>query len=130
MFQAVTPQLAEEIDQLTQDWAAWLPAAARWTPASSEPPPPRPTSPAHSHLLATVDAWWEAEHDSMVDHVLEIFTQAGGAVTDKSISRGPDGQIIERTHVEFSSPPTEFAAQRGIVERFRRRFGRRRHRED
>jgi hypothetical protein len=85
---------------------------------------------AESHVLATVDAWWEAEHDSMLDHVVEIFTQAGGAVTDKSISRGPDGQIIERTHVEFSSPPTQFAAQRGIVERFRRRFGRRRHSED
>ena len=83
MVQSVTPQLASEIDALTQAWAAWLPAVGQWTPASGEMPPPRPTSPAHSHVLATVDAWWEAEQESMRERVLEMFTKAGAEVTDR-----------------------------------------------
>lgn len=125
MFQSVTPQLAEEIDALAQEWAAWLPAVGRWTPATGEPPPPRPMSPAHSHLLATVDAWWEAEQESMRERVIEMFTKAGGEVTGTSIRRGPDGQVIDSTRVEFRSSTTELATQSGVVERLRRRFSRR-----
>ncbi len=122
MVQSVTPQLASEIDALTQAWAAWLPAVGQWTPASGEMPPPRPTSPAHSHVLATVDAWWEAEQESMRERVLEMFTKAGAEVTGTSIDRGPDGQVIESTHVEFRSPSDEFANPPGVMERLRRRM--------
>lgn len=125
MFQAVTPQLVEEIETLTQQWAVWLPAVGRWTPASGEAPPPRPASAAHSHVLATVDAWWEAEQESMRERVLEMFTQAGAQVTGTSIDRGPDGEIIESTHVEFRTPAGELADSEGVVERLRRRFSRR-----
>lgn len=127
MVQSVTPQLAEEIETLAQEWAAWLPAVGRWTPASSEMPPPRPTSPAYSHVLATVDAWWEAEQESLRERVLEMFTKAGAEVTGTSIDRGPDGQVVESTHVEFRSPPTELATPRGVVGRLRRRFSRDQH---
>ncbi len=121
MVQSVTPQLAEDIETLAQEWAAWLPAVGRWTPGG-ELPPPRPTSPAHSHVLATVDAWWEAEQESMRERVLEMFTKAGAEVTGTSIDRGPDGQIIESTHVDFRSPADELADPRGVVGRLRRRI--------
>ncbi|OFJ51430.1 hypothetical protein BEL07_22855 [Mycolicibacterium grossiae] len=132
MVQAVTPQLAQEIEALAREWAAWLPAVGRWTPASGERPPPRPpprpASPAHSHVLATVDAWWEAEQESMRERVLEMFTKAAAEVTGTSIDVGPDGQVIESTHVEFRSPPEQLASPRGVAGRLRRRFSRdRRH---
>lgn len=128
MVQAVTPQLAQEIEALAREWAAWLPAVGRWTPASGERPPPRPASPPHSHVLATVDAWWEAEQESMRERVLEMFTKAGAEVTGTSIDVGPDGQVIESTHVEFRSPADELTDTPGVVERLRRRFSRdRRH---
>ena len=122
MVQAVTPQLDQEIETLAREWAAWLPAVGRWTPASGEMPPPRPTSPAHSHVLATVDAWWEAEQESTRERVLEMFAKAGAEVTGVSIDRGPDGQVIESTHVEFRSPADEFTETPGVVERLRRRM--------
>lgn len=122
MVQSVTPQLAEDIETLAREWAAWLPAVGRWAPASGEMPPPRPTSPAQSHVLATVDAWWEAEQESMRERVLEMFTKAGAEVTGTSIDRGPDGQVIESTRVEFRSPSDEFAETPGVMERLRRRM--------
>ncbi|QNJ89912.1 hypothetical protein HZU40_00120 (plasmid) [Mycolicibacterium fluoranthenivorans] len=70
MYQSVTPQLPGELDDLTNAWAQWLPVVGRWTPGSTEVPPPRPTSPVHSHVLATVDAWWEAEQESMRERLV------------------------------------------------------------
>lgn len=114
MYQAVTPQLQDELDALTRAWAQWLPMVGRWTPASTELPPPRPTSPAHSHVLATVDAFWEAEQESMRQRLVGVLTKSGAEVTGTSIDVGPDGQMIESTHIRFESEP---AAQRGGVMR-------------
>lgn len=114
MYQAVTAQLQDEIEALTRAWAQWLPVVGRWTPASTQVPPPRPTSPAHSHVLATVDAWWEAEQESMRERLVGMLTKAGGEMTGTSIDAGPDGQMIENTHIRFRSEP---AAERGGVMR-------------
>jgi hypothetical protein len=114
MYQAVTPQLPGELDALTRAWAQWLPVVGRWTPASTQVPPPRPTSPAHSHVLATVDAWWEAEQESMRERLVGVLTKAGGELTGTSVDVGPDGQMIENTHIQFRPEP---AAERGGVMR-------------
>lgn len=114
MYQAVTAQLQDEIEALTRAWAQWLPVVGRWTPASTQVPPPRPTSPAHSHVLATVDAWWEAEQESMRERLVGMLTKAGGEMTGTSIDAGPDSQMIENTHIRFRSEP---AAERGGVMR-------------
>lgn len=114
MYQAVTPQLPDELDDLTRAWAQWLPVVGRWTPASTEVPPPRPTSPAHSHVLATVDAWWEAEQESMRERLVGMLTKSGGEMTGTSVDVGPDGQMIENTHIRFRH---ETAAERGGVMR-------------
>jgi hypothetical protein len=124
MYQAVTPQLQDEIDALTRAWTQWLPVVGRWTPASTEVPPPRPTSPAHSHVLATVDAWWEAEQESMRERLVGMLTKAGGEMTGTSVDVGPDGQMIENTHIRFRSEP---AAERGgVIRRIRGWVGGRR----
>jgi hypothetical protein len=124
MYQAVTAQLQDELDALTRAWAQWLPVVGRWTPASTEVPPPRPTSPAHSHVLATVDAWWEAEQESMRERLVGMLAKAGGELTGTSIDVGPDGQMIENTHIRFRS---ELAAERGgVMRRFRGWVGGRR----
>jgi hypothetical protein len=124
MYQAVTAQLQDELDALTRAWAQWLPVVGRWTPASTEVPPPRPTSPAHSHVLATVDAWWEAEQESMRERLVGVLTKAGGELTGTSVDVGPDGQMIENTHIRFRS---ELAAERGgVMRRFRGWVGGRR----
>jgi hypothetical protein len=114
MHQAMTPQLQGEIEALTRAWAQWLPVVGRWRPASTEVPPPRPTSPAHSHVLATVDGWWEAEQESMRERLVGMLTKSGGEMTGTSIDVGPDGQTIENTHIQFWSEP---AAERGGVMR-------------
>lgn len=114
IYQAVTPQLSDELDDLTHAWAQWLPVVGQWTPASTEVPPPRPTSPAHSHVLATVDAWWEAEQESMRERLVGMLTKSGGEMTGTSVDVGPNGQMIENTHIRFRPEP---AAERGGVMR-------------
>jgi hypothetical protein len=101
MYQAVTPELAGELDALVRDWDAWLPAVGEWTPASGQTPPTRPVSPAHDHVLKTVDAWWCFWHDRMRQDVVQMLTGAGGEVVADSINVGPDGQLIEGTRIEF-----------------------------
>jgi hypothetical protein len=123
MYQAVTSQLQGEIDALRRVWAQWLPVVGRWTPASTEVPPPRPTSPAHSRVLGTVDAWWEAEQESVRERVIGMLTKAGVEVTGTSIDVGPDGQMVESTHVRFRpEAAAEPEAERGVVGRLRQRF--------
>jgi hypothetical protein len=117
MYKTVTPQLQGEIDALTRVWACWLPVVGRWTPASTEVPPPRPASPAHSHVLATVDAWWEAEQESTRERLVGMLTNAGGEMTGTSIDVGVDGQMIETTHVRFESKPG--ALRGGVMRRIR-----------
>jgi hypothetical protein len=124
MYQAVTPQLPDELDDLTRAWAQWLPVVGRWTPASTEVPPPRPTSPAHSHVLATVDAWWEAEQESMRERLIGMLTKSGGELTGTSVDVGPNGQMIENTHIRFRPEPA--AGRGGVMRRIRGWVGGRR----
>uniref|UniRef100_A0A5Q5BT58 Uncharacterized protein n=2 Tax=unclassified Mycobacterium TaxID=2642494 RepID=A0A5Q5BT58_MYCSS len=107
MFQAVTPQLQGEIDDLGRAWADWLPAVGRWTPASAQMPPPRPLSAAHSHVLATVDAWWEADQEALRGRLVDMLTEAGGERTGTSFITRDDGELVERTHIEFRPITTE-----------------------
>ena len=89
----------------------------QWTPASTQVPPPRPTSPAHRHVLATVDAWWEAGQESMRERLVGMLTKAGGEMTGASVDVGPDGQMIENTHIRFRPEPT--AERGGVMRRIR-----------
>lgn len=128
LFQAVTPQLQGEIDELARAWSEWLPAIGRWTPDSSQMPPPRPVSAAHSHVLAAVDAWWEADQDALRGRIVGMLTDAGGENTGTSFTTREDGELIEQTHIVFRSPAIESNPSREPAGRLRRLFGSRRHR--
>ena len=121
MFQSVAPELSDEVDALAAAWDQRLPVVGRWTPASAEAPPPRPTSAAVSHVLNTVDAWWGAEQESMRDRIVDMLTEAGGTNTGTSYRTTPDGQLQEVTHIagiRMSLPPDSAA---GPVARWWRR---------
>ncbi|UJL32138.1 hypothetical protein HZU38_30530 (plasmid) [Mycolicibacterium vanbaalenii] len=126
LFQAVTPQLQGEIDELVRAWSDWLPAIGRWTPDSSQMPPPRPVSAAHSHVLAAVDAWWEADQDALRGRIVGMLTDAGGENTGTSFTTRGDGELIEQTHIVFRAPATESEPSREPAGRLRRLFGSRR----
>lgn len=128
LFQAVTPQLQREIDDLVRAWSDWLPAIGRWTPDSSRMPPPRPVSAAHSHVLAAVDAWWEADQEALRGRIVGMLTDAGGENTGTSFATREDGELIEHTQIVFRSPATKSEPSRESVWRLRRLFGGRRHR--
>lgn len=121
MFQTVTPELSNELDALVLAWGQWLPVVGRWTPASAEQPPPRPTSGAVSHVLDTVDAWWDAERESMRDRIVDMLTEAGGRNAGTSYRTTPDGQLQEVIHIEgiTMSPPPDSV---GPVARWWRRI--------
>lgn len=129
IFQSVTPQLQAEIDALEHAWVQWLPAVGRWTPASGEVPPPRPVSESHSRVLATVDAWWEADQETLRDLLVDSLTKAGGKRTGTSIATRDDGEVVERTHIEFRPVTTESnSPPRGPAGRLQRLLRGRRHR--
>jgi hypothetical protein len=128
MFQAVTPELPGEVDDLVAAWDRWLPLVAQWTPASAEQPPPRPTSAAVDHVLDAVDAWWEAEQESMRERIVGMLTEAGGTNLGKSYHTAPDGRLVQTTHVR-GVPMTPAAAREaeaggGPVARWWRRIRR------
>ena len=122
MFQSVTPELSGEVDALAAAWDQWLPVVGRWTPASAEQPPPRPTSAAVSHVLNTVDAWWDAERESMRDRIVDMLTEAGGTNAGTSYRTTPDGQLQEVIHIAGirMSLPTDSSV--GPVARWWRRI--------
>ena len=59
---------------------------------------------------------------SMRERIIGMLTDAGAEVTGTSIDVGPDGQMIENTHVEFRPVAAEPAVGRGVMGRLRRRF--------
>ena len=99
----------------------------RWTPASAEAPPPRPTSAAVGHVLNTVDAWCRgAEQESMRDRIVDMLTEAGGTNTGTSYRTTPDGQLQEVTHIagiRMSPPDSAAGAGRPMVAAVRGRDG-------
>jgi hypothetical protein len=125
-FARTCPTGGPHLDDLTHAWAQWLPVVGRWTPASTQVPPPRPTSPVHSHVLATVDAWWEAEQESMRERLVGALTKAGGELTGTSVDVGPDGQMIENTHIRFRSEAEPAPERGGVMRRIRGWVGGRR----
>lgn len=125
MYAAVTPQLPGEVDALAQQWAQWLPEIGRWTPASAQVPPPRPVSAAHSHVLATVDAWWEAEQEAVRTRIVDMLTEAGGASAGTSYRTTQEGQLVEVTHVTGVQMDAFGGDTAGPVERWWRRMRRR-----
>ncbi len=122
MFQAATPELPGEVDDVVAAWDRWLPLVAQWTPGSVEQVPPRPTSAAVDHVLAAVDAWWEAEQESMRERIVGMLTEAGGTNLGKSYRTAPDGQLVEVTRVE--GVPFTPAPPAGPVARWWRRIRR------
>lgn len=58
----------------------------------------------------------------MRERIIGMLTDAGAEVTGTSIDVGPDGQMIENTHVEFRPVAAEPAVGRGVMGRLRRRF--------
>lgn len=127
IYQAVTPELEADLDELVQAWERWLPTVARWTPASRELPPPRPQSPAHNNVLTAVSSWQEAEHDRLHGDVVTLLTQVGGRQVDTSFRIDEDGRTIESSHITFSAS-SDPGTRPGAGERFRQWLGARRRR--
>lgn len=69
MYHAGDALEAEELDGLAGAFDTWLAEVSRWTPAHIAMPPTRPVSPAHSHVLATVDQWWGYHHERLHDDI-------------------------------------------------------------
>ncbi|MDO2396101.1 hypothetical protein QRB38_20205 [Mycobacterium avium subsp. hominissuis] len=99
LFQAVTPELPAEVDELVAAWDQWLPLVAQWTPASAEQPPPRPTSTSVTHVLEVVDAWFDAGRDAEDERVIQLLTAAGGTNVGTSYATTSDGRLVTTTHI-------------------------------
>jgi hypothetical protein len=52
------PQLDQDLAALAPRWEEWLTEEGSWTANRGDRPPARPTSAAHSRVLAAVDDWW------------------------------------------------------------------------
>lgn len=118
------PDLDQSLVELTRQWTFWLAEISRWTPHSNGPPPARPTSPAHSRVLAAVDDWWGFGADRLHDQLVDSLTAQGHHVAE-SITTGNDGELIQLAHVTFgadSSTGAHNAAKRGPLARLHTRF--------
>jgi hypothetical protein len=69
-------------------------------------PPTRPVSPAHSHVLATVDQWWGFRHERMHDDIVAMLTTATAQEGSTAIGVGAAGQSIKATAFDLSSAAT------------------------
>lgn len=67
----------------------------------NEGPLPRPTSAAHSSVLAA-STQWEFLMNRTHNQVVEMFVAQGQEVTTETLAVGPDGQVIQRTRVTQS----------------------------
>ena len=123
LYQAVSAGLDSELSTLTLEWDRWLPKVGRWTPASSETPPPRPMSATHSRVLAAVDDWTEFLMDRTHDQVVEMLAAGGREVTE-TIRVGPDGQIIQHSRITLRGEQLA-SESKGFLPRLRAKFVRR-----
>jgi hypothetical protein len=121
------PGLDRELVVLTRRWQTWLAEVSRWTPDLGSAPPARPTSPAHSRVLAAVDDWWGFGADRLHDQIVQSVRAQGHHVTE-SINAGVDGEIIQSAHVVFEPAQQKGAHTRsegGLLTVLRKLFGRR-----
>ena len=119
--------LDQDLIELTAHWEEWLTEIGRWTPDLSVPPPPRPTSPALSRVLAAVDDWWGFSADRLHDEIVQSFASRGHHVTE-SVAFGAEGDLIQSANVVFepSTPAdTHAPAARGPLARLRTLLGHR-----
>lgn len=94
MYHAGDALEAEELDGLAGAFDTWLAEVSRWTPAHIAMPPTRPVSPAHSHVLATVDQWWGYHHERLHDDIVAMLTTAGQEGST-AIGVGAGGEVIK-----------------------------------
>jgi hypothetical protein len=94
------PDLDQSLIELTHHWESWLPEVSRWTPAPDSPPPARPTSPAHSRVLAAVDDWWGFGADRLHEQLVGSLTPQGHPVAE-STTTGADREVMQSAHVVF-----------------------------
>lgn len=94
------PGLDQDLLELTRRWEPWLAEVSGWTPDRGGPPPARPTSAAHSRVLAAVDDWWGFGADRLHEQIVQSFVAQGHHVTE-SVTTGVEGEIIQSAHVVF-----------------------------
>ena len=112
LYQSVrdAQRLVGELEALEVEFAQWLPLIGAWTPPAGAPPP-RPTCPGHSAVLAAVNGWqdclWENEHDRLIKFV------AGDRPVTKTVGMTDDGRIVQRASVSFSRDEFDAAPSGG-----------------
>jgi hypothetical protein len=97
MHQAGAAMGAGELEGLARSFEAWLADLRRWTPAHIAMPPPRPMSPGHSHVLATVGQWWVFHHERMHDEVVAMLATATAQAGATAIGVGAEDELITVT---------------------------------
>lgn len=98
---ASQPRLDQDLAALAQHWETWVAEVASWTANRGDPSPARPTSPAHSRVLAAVDDWWRFGADRLHDQLVRSMTAQGHHVTE-SITSGTDGEVFQSAQVVFA----------------------------
>ena len=103
LYQVVAsqPRLDQDLAALAQRWETWVTEVASWTANRGDPPPARPTSPAHSRVLAAVDDWWGFGADRLHDQLVQSMTAQGHHVKE-SITSGTEGEVIQTAQVVFA----------------------------
>ena len=102
LFQVVAsqPQLDEDLAALARQWEVWVTEVGNWTANRGDPPPPRPTSPAHSRVLAAVDDWWAFGADRLHDQLVQSVSAHGYGAAE-TITSNADGEVVQSAHVVF-----------------------------
>jgi hypothetical protein len=111
------PGLDQSLDELERQWQSWLAALDSWSLAADTPPPARPTSDAHTRVLAAVDDWWGFGADRLHEQLIESLTAQGHHVVETTTT-GADGELIQSAHVTFerdSSTPGLWARLRALL---------------
>jgi hypothetical protein len=121
------PGLDQDLVELTRRWETWLAAVGNWAADRGDPPPARPTSPAHSRVLAAVDDWWGFGADRLHDQMVQSLATHGHHVTE-AITTGAEGEVIQSAHVVFGRGPQtgdDDRTSRGPLARLRALLGHR-----
>lgn len=92
-------QAARQLFELTRQWECWLAEVSWWTPEDSRLPA-RPTSLAHSKVLAAADDWWGFGADRLHEQLIAALTTQGHRVAELSTT-GADGELVQLAHTLF-----------------------------